>query len=98
MKSLRMQILALVIGSTLIASLICGTVGIANSRSVTQTDMETIVTKTSKTYAQDIDMILTQIETSVNALASITENTIDDLDYFQDSATFSSFTLQNSKK
>ena len=87
MKSLRMQILALVIGSTLIASLICGTVGIANSRSVTQTDMETIVTKTSKTYAQDIDMILTQIETSVNALASITVNTIDDLDYFQDSAT-----------
>lgn len=87
MKSLRMQILTLVIGSTLIASLICGTVGIANSRSVTQTDMETIVNKTSKTYAQDIDMILAQIETSVNALASITVNTIDDLDYFQDSAT-----------
>lgn len=87
MKSLRMQILALVIGSTLIASLICGTVGIKNSHTVTQKDMETIVNKTSETYSQDIDIILAQIETSVNTLASITENTIDDFEYFQESAT-----------
>lgn len=82
MKTLKGQILLIVVCMTLLSACVCGTVSIINSYSVTQADMYSILTEDSIAHAQKIDITLAQIETSVNTLATIAENTIDDIENF----------------
>ena len=82
MKTLKGQILLIVVCMTLLSACVCGTVSIINSYSVTRADMYSILTEDSIAHAQKIDITLAQIETSVNTLATIAENTIDDIENF----------------
>lgn len=82
---LKGRILTIVICCVLLAATTCGIVGIVNSNMVTKKDMGDILQGTSREYAQEIDITLAEIETAVNSLASITEETIDNINYFKSS-------------
>lgn len=73
--------MSLYICCVLLAATTCGIVGIVNSNMVTKKDMGDILQGTSREYAQEIDITLAEIETAVNSLASITEETIGDVNY-----------------
>ena len=77
--------MSLYICCVLLAAITCGIVGIVNSNMVTKKDMGDILQGTSREYAQEIDITLAEIETAVNSLASITEETIDNINYFKSS-------------
>lgn len=83
MKSFKSQIITFMVLIVSLTGIICGLVGGVNSYSISQEDMKELIVNKCKTYAQNIDISMSQIETSVNTLASITEETIDDLEYFK---------------
>ena len=83
MKSLRGRVLLSVLGTVLVATLICGAVSMYNSLTVTNQDAEEKLMNVAKENGLILDNTLSRIESSVNTLADITIHTIDDVDRFQ---------------
>ncbi|MCH5251630.1 MAG: methyl-accepting chemotaxis protein [Lachnospiraceae bacterium] len=88
MKTLRIRILLVVVGCALLASSISGFISLYNSAKVADNDAYERLSNTCQNYGKDIDEILLRIEVSVNTLADMTVNTIQDLKQFQTSRSY----------
>ncbi len=88
MKSLRGRVLLSVVGTVLVATLVCGAVSMYNSLTVTNQDAKEKLMDVAKENGLILDNTLSQIESSVNTLANITIRTIDDIDRFQKDAAY----------
>lgn len=88
MKSLKVKVLLIVVGSVLISTLICGAVSMYNSLTVAGDDAQQKLMDVAKENGLKLDNTLEQIETSVNTLANMTIRTIEDVDRFQKDADY----------
>lgn len=83
MKSLRVKVPFIVVGTVLIATLFCGAASMYNSLTVTNYDSQQKLLGAAKQNGPLLDNTLSQIENSVNTLANMTIRSIDDVAKFQ---------------
>ena len=85
MKTLTAKIIALVTASSLLLSLMIGIMSIATSRGITDRQSRENLLLTAYKNAQDLDIMLYNIEQSVDSLSQITLSTITDFSLFKSS-------------
>ena len=82
---LRERVLVVVLGAAIMSALICGGVSIYESTKVAEINSKEHVVSTCKQYGQQLDATMDQIEQSVNTLADVTIDVIDDVEKFKTS-------------
>lgn len=84
-RRLRERVLVVVLGAAVMSALICGGVSIYESTKVAEINSKEHVVSTCKQYGQQLDATMDQIEQSVNTLADVTIDVIDDVEKFKTS-------------
>ena len=88
MKSIKTKIIALVTVSAIALSVLIGVVSINTSQSLTNRQAGENLVLTAQSNARQIDILLNNIEQSVNSLSQMTLATIDDFSRFKSSAEY----------
>lgn len=83
MKTIRAKIITLVLICTIISIAVCGGLSQIGITSITNSDAKEIMSMECKNNAQEIDTTLERIAQSVDTLASLTEQSLTDLDEFK---------------
>ena len=83
MKTIRAKIITLVLICTIISIVVCGGLDQIGIISITNSDAKEIMSMECKNNAQEIDTTLERIAQSVDTLASLTEQSLTDLDEFK---------------
>lgn len=83
MKTIRAKIISLVVICTIISIAVCGGLSQIGITDITNRDTREMMSMECKNNAQEIDTVLERIAQSVDTLASLTEQSLTDLDEFQ---------------